>query len=106
LTAVEFWHSRIPELEVSPNVAIAKDTCFAKARMMAANDLIDDLRGECRFVGLIITSLHIIGQLDHGVSVAIDLIKKSIESEEVQQLKIFYEQLFNVSFLTRICIFY
>jgi hypothetical protein len=99
--SVEFWNSRIPEIEVAPKVANAKDTCFAKARLFVANDLVEDLRGECQFVGLIISALHMIGHLDHGTRVTTSLIQKSIESSEiseVKKLKAIYEQIFNVSF--------
>lgn len=97
LTAVEFWYSRIPELEITPKAAIAKDTCFAKARTLIINDLTEDLRGLCQFIGSIITSLQMIGQLDHGIVVASDLVRRtSTESEEIQSLKAFYDKIFKV----------
>jgi hypothetical protein len=102
LTSVEFWNSRISEIEVAPKVANAKDTCFAKARIFVASDLVEDLRGECRLVGLTISALHIIGHLEHGTKVTTDLVRKLIESDEkseVKRLKAIYEQVFKVSAL-------
>ncbi|KAI6175637.1 Component of oligomeric Golgi complex 2 [Aphelenchoides bicaudatus] len=99
LHSAEFWSARIPELEIAPKVANAKDTCFEKARLLVANDLIDDLRGECQLVGLTISALYIIGHLDHGTQVTTELIHKSIESSEkneVKRLKSIYEQVFKL----------
>jgi hypothetical protein len=61
--------------------------------------LTEDLRGLCQFIGSIITSLQIIGQLDYGIGVASDLARKSTQSEETQTLKAFYDRIFKVCVL-------
>lgn len=99
LTAVEFWYQRIPELEIAPNVAIAKERCFSKSQVLVSDDLKTDLHEGCQFIGLIISALHIIGQLEHGTKITTDLIRHSIESNEeteISRLNSLYDQVFKV----------
>jgi hypothetical protein len=100
LTAVEFWHARIPEIEIAPKAVIAKEACFSKARQLIIEDLIADLHGECRLIGLIFASLNMIGQVKFGMLKISDaLVKNSLQSEEtsdVLRLKAYYEQIFKV----------
>ncbi|KAI6181110.1 Component of oligomeric Golgi complex 2 [Aphelenchoides besseyi] len=96
VTAVEHWQSRIVETEIPPRAIVAKESCVEKAKGLIMNDLIADLRSECRCVGLIFTVLEMFGQRELAVKKIADVVvRQSMETSErddIRKLNCIYEQ--------------
>ncbi|KAI6206932.1 Component of oligomeric Golgi complex 2 [Aphelenchoides besseyi] len=97
VTAVEHWQSRIVETEIPPRAIVAKESCVEKAKGLIMNDLIADLRSECRCVGLIFTVLEMFGQRELAVKQIADVVvRQSMETSErddIRKLNSIYEQI-------------